>query len=88
MPVWGPSSDKLYFKDLAGKLFVVVVTTAPQVSLSTPREIPRPLTLIARAGFDISRDGKRLLMTRQVTNENSRGPALAVMQNWIGQFRK
>jgi Tol biopolymer transport system component len=87
-PLWNPVGDKLYFKDLAGQLFVVDVTTTPQLTLSTPRHIPRPATLIAMAGFDISRDGKRLLMTRQVTNDNARGPALAVMQNWLGQFRK
>ncbi len=41
-PLWSPAGDKLYFKDLAGQLFVVDVTTTPEVSLSTPRFIPLP----------------------------------------------
>lgn len=48
----------------------------------------RPAGLIARAGFDISRDGTRLLMTRQVENEDGGGPALAVVQDWFAPFRK
>jgi hypothetical protein len=87
-PLWSPTSDKLYFKDLSGQILVVEVRTTPDVSLSTPRNIPRPSSLLARAGFDISHDGKRLLMVRQAKNDDGRGPALAVVQNWFSQSRK
>ena len=89
LPLWSPTGDKLYFRGLsAGPIYFVDVKTTPEVSLSAPRSITRPATLIARAGFDISRDGKRLLMTREVQTDDGRGPALAVVQDWFAPFRK
>jgi hypothetical protein len=45
--------------------------------------VPRPANLIARTGFDISRDGKRILMARQVQPGSPQGPTLTVVQNWL-----
>lgn len=59
-----------------------------EVTLGVPREVSRPASLIARAGFDVSPDGKRLLMVREVRDDDGRGPALAVVQNWFAEFRK
>ena len=72
----------------AGPICVVDVKITPEVSLSASRSITRPATLLARSGFDISHDGKRLLMTRTVQNDDGRGPALAVVQDWFAPFRK
>lgn len=86
-PLWSPKGDKLYYRDNPGRIFVVDVTTTPAVSLSTPRLIPRPLVLIARAGFDISADGTRLLMPRTI-KDTERTPSLTVVQNWLFEFKK
>ena len=88
LPLWSPTGDRLYFRNLQGQIYAVDFKATPDVSLSAPRHIIRPPTLIARAGFDISRDGKKLLMTRQVQTDDARGPALAVVQNWLAPFRK
>lgn len=89
LPVWGPDGHTLYFKDDSGQILAVTVTRRPQVALSTPRVvagaeglIARPDSLIAVAGFDVSRDGKRLLMLRQTTTGERRAPAIVVVQGW------
>ncbi len=86
--VWSPSGDTLYFRDVPGLIFAVSVKSGDEVTLGVPREVSRPASLIARAGFDVSPDGKRLLMVREVRNDDGRGPALAVVQNWFAEFRK
>jgi serine/threonine protein kinase/Tol biopolymer transport system component len=88
LPVWNRAGDKLYFRDNPGQIYVVDVKTNPDVRLSAPRPIPRPASVIARTGFDLSRDGKRLLMMRTVKTDATRGPSLAVVQNWYAEFRK
>jgi Tol biopolymer transport system component len=87
-PLWNRASDRLFFRDTAGQLFVVDVTKKPTVRLSRPRAVPRPPLVIARAGFDVSRDGKQLLMIREVKAETDKGPSLAVVQNWLADFRR
>ena len=43
----------------------------------------------ARAvGFDISRDGKRLLMVQEVKTDEQRTASLAVVQNWLAGVKK
>jgi Tol biopolymer transport system component len=88
LPQWSPAGDKLYFRELSGNIMVVDVKAKPEVSLSAPRLVPKPATLIARAGFDVARDGKRLLLPRPVSDDHGRGPALTVVQNWFAEFRK
>jgi eukaryotic-like serine/threonine-protein kinase len=87
-PLWSRASDRLYFRDTAGQVFVVDVTRKPVVRLSRPRPVFRPPLVIARAGFDLSRDGKQLLMMREVQADPPGGPSLAVVQNWLADFRR
>ena len=87
-PLWSPKGDKLYYRDNPGQLFVVDVTASPKVSLSTPRLVRRPSVLLARAGFDISADGTRLLMARTVKGGTDSTPSLTVVQNWLSEFKK
>ena len=85
-PLWNRAGDRLYFRDTAGQVFVVDVTRKPTVRLSRPRPVYRPPLVIARAGFDLSRDGKQLLMMREVQAETARVPSLAVVQELARRF--
>jgi hypothetical protein len=67
---------------------VVDVKTTPDVVLSPPRPVSRGPSVIAVTGFDVSKDGRRLLMVREVKRDEASGPGLAVVQNWIAAFRK
>ena len=53
------------------------------MTLDTPTPVARPSSLLARVGFDISRDGKRLLMVQEVKTDEQRVASLAVVQNWL-----
>ena len=66
----------------------VDVRRTPTVTLGTPRMIQRPSRLVARVGYDVSPDGKRLLMVEEITGDAQRGTSVTVAQNWFAAFRK
>jgi hypothetical protein len=43
---------------------------------------------IARVGYDVSPDGKRLLMVDEMTGDEQRGTSVTVAQNWFAAFKK
>jgi hypothetical protein len=86
--VWSRAGDAIYYKDPPGQIFRVAVGSKPSVTLGTPQLVSRPATLLARVGFDVSPDGRRLLMVREVRTDEQRRMALAVVQNWSAAFRK
>jgi len=88
MAVWNRHGTAIYYKDLQGLIYVVDVSTRPEVTLSPPRLVERPASLIAKLGFDVSPDGTKLLMVQEVKTEGDRGPTLAVVQNWQAEFAK
>ena len=69
-------------------IYVVGVSTKPEVTLSPPRLVERPASLLARQGFDVSPDGTRLLMVQEVKTQSDRGPTRAVVQNWQAEFSR
>ena len=72
---------------LAGRLAHGPLTSDETV-LGTPRMIQRPSRLVARVGYDVSPDGKRLLMVEEITGDAQRGTSVTVAQNWFAAFRK
>ena len=88
LPLWNPAGNQLFFRQVSGQIFVVDVGTLPEVTVSAPRLIKRSASILARAGFDVSPDGKRLLMVEEVTGDEQRGTSVTVAQNWFAAFRK
>jgi hypothetical protein len=80
-PLWSPTGRTIFFRDNSGEIFAVDVTRSPEVTLSAPRHIKKPSTLVSQDGFDISSDGKRLLMPQRSATESKRA-ALVVVQGW------
>jgi hypothetical protein len=87
-PVWSPHGDAIYYRDPPGQIMRVAVRKTPSIALGTPTPIARPTNLIARVGFDVSPDGRRLLMVEEVRADEQRAAALAVVQNWAAATRK
>ena len=88
-PVWSRRGDVLYYRSASGPtVFRVDVQRSPTLSLSTPRSITRPSTLLARTGFDVSLDGTRLLMVQEVKADDSKEPALAVVHHWGAMLKR
>ncbi len=86
--VWSPAGDALYYRSVGGEILRVEVRATPLVVLGTPTPVSRPSSLISRAGFDISLDGKRLLMVQETKTDEQRTASLAVVQNWFSEFRR
>jgi hypothetical protein len=84
---WSPTGDAIYYRDVPGQVMRVAVTSRPEVSLSTPAVVPRPPSLVARYGFDVSLDGTKLLMVHEVPVDDQRLPSVAVVRNWFAEFR-
>jgi serine/threonine-protein kinase len=79
-PVWNATGGTIYFR-AASEIFAVDVSRSPEIALSTPRHIRKPATLVTHAGFDISRDGTRLLVPQRTAADTTRA-ALVVVQGW------
>jgi serine/threonine protein kinase/Tol biopolymer transport system component len=88
MPVWSPRGDALYYRTVSGALMRVDVRRTPTVTLGTPREVRRPSRLITRVGYDVSPDGKRLLMVDEGAGDVQRGTSVTVAQNWFASFKR
>jgi Tol biopolymer transport system component len=81
-PRWSPTGSTLYYTDATGAMFAVDVRREPVVALSAPRPVTLPSGLSPLVGFDVSRDGKRLLMVRTLETEEKRPPQLVIAQGW------
>ena len=73
--------------ELGAPVMRVSVRTKPSIVLGAPVVVRRPSDLRARSGFDVSRNGTRLLMVQEVRTEAERPPSLAVVQHWFAQFQ-
>jgi eukaryotic-like serine/threonine-protein kinase len=80
-PVWSSTGRTIYFRNAAGEIFAVDVTRSPEIGLNAPRQIKKPATVATHAGFDVSRDGTRLLLPQRAAGPTSRA-ALVVVQGW------
>jgi Tol biopolymer transport system component len=80
-PVWNSTGRTIYFRNASGEIFAVDITRSPEIALSTPRRITKPATLVTHAGFDVSRDGKRLLVPQRAAGDTARA-TLVVVQGW------
>jgi serine/threonine-protein kinase len=92
LPLWSPKGDRLFFREPSGQIMVVDVTRTPQLTLSAPRVVTgaeglatRPEGLVSVVGFDISRDGARLVMMRPAMAGERRAPAVVIVQGWLGR---
>jgi hypothetical protein len=85
--VWSPHGDALYYRDPSGQIFRASVNTTSAVTLGAPQPVSRTSALLARFGFDVSSDG-RLLIVRDVKTDDQRVPSVAVVQNWFAAFSK
>ena len=82
-PLWGRDSRELFFTDAGSRLYRVPVTGGAAFVAGTPIALsatPIFASLLSRT-FDLSRDGKRLLIIRAVSDEGE-PPVVNIVQNW------
>ncbi len=88
-PIWTADGAQLFFRHAYDRIMAVDVTTEPTLSLGQPRAVLRlqKQGLISFRGFGITPDGQRLLVTQATGSDNAR-PTIAVVENWIEEFRE
>ena len=87
-PVWSPKGDELFFRS-ERKLMVVPIGSRPSFTAGRPELLfETDLSghgLSGMGGFDVSADGQRFLMVRQVAA--SGGSAVHVVLDWFEELR-
>jgi Tol biopolymer transport system component len=92
-PVWSRDSRELFYLSAAGPLMGVHVDRGPSWSMSTPSTILAKSYVrgntAAAATYDVSPDGRRFLMIKQVAGSaQTVPPTLIVVQNWTEELKR
>ncbi|MEO8076655.1 MAG: hypothetical protein ABI818_10025, partial [Acidobacteriota bacterium] len=95
-PRWSPDGRELFFIGFDGTLMHAAVRVGSALSVGVPtRLLPRPyyngFSLVERpATYDVSPDGRRFLMLKQITSgaEPSRPATVIVVKQWMEELRR
>jgi serine/threonine-protein kinase len=96
-PLWSPTGSELFFVS-GSALMAVPVQTTPAFSAGNPTRLFEAQSrildgrLLGNTGrtFDVSRDGRRFLMTKGTTGAadgDGTPPGIIVVQNWFEELR-
>jgi Tol biopolymer transport system component len=95
-PVWSRSGRELFFLNAAGRMAVVAVQPGAAFNYSKAQPLFEvPPTYLGSIGssspfrmFDVSTDGKRFLMVKNLTaGETATGRSIVVVQNWFAELK-
>ena len=78
---WSPTGDELYFVHDDKEFMSVSVKTQPSLVVGAPKRL---FSGPWEYGYDVSSDGARFLLVRNVGDLEN--PNLAVVQNWFAEF--
>jgi len=83
-PIWSPTGKEMFFAE-GGSLMKVDVNRIPNVTFSRPESVcPTPPLLFGL--YDISRDGKRFLITVSAEESNQDLNQLNVIVGWFTEL--
>jgi serine/threonine-protein kinase len=92
-PLWSPDSRELFYRDLSGALMRVAVERGPGWAVGATTKLFGAGQYYFGAGeafgrtYDISRDGRRFLMIKDVASDQSSAPTILVIQNWFEELK-
>ena len=93
-PLWSRDGRELFFLGAEGRLMHVAVQTSPTFTTSAPVPVLErtyvwnAVGLSART-YDVSSDGRRFVMIKEVETPNSaNAPDLVAVVNWFEELRK
>jgi dipeptidyl aminopeptidase/acylaminoacyl peptidase len=85
-PAWSGNGKELFFKDLTDNIFVCSVTTkGSEVEVGTPQRLFHAASPGIGVAFDVSSDGKRLLVNH---SEDEGQVPLQLVTNWPAELKK
>jgi Tol biopolymer transport system component len=87
-PVWSRNGRELFYRN-GTKLMVVDVALQPTFHASAPRLVFDAAYVTTNpANFDVSPDGQRFLMLKEVAPAMRETARLMVLQNWFGELER
>jgi serine/threonine-protein kinase len=89
-PVWSRKGDELFYRG-EGSLMAVGVSGSASFSASTPRKIFDDPYFVngGRAGYDVSADGQRFLMVKNLDQDKPVAPPqIILVQNWFEELKR
>ncbi|MCH7679352.1 protein kinase [candidate division KSB1 bacterium] len=91
-PVWSPDGGELFYLDVdGGKMMVVSIGSGPELSPTRPRKLFEGNYVGSLEGlqeFDISGDGKRFVMIKNLQDGVSETRELRVILNWFEELKR
>jgi Tol biopolymer transport system component len=85
-PRWSPDNREVFFIGGDRSLMVVDVALKPTLSAGVPRKLFPFSSPVGLQGYDVSKDGQRLLMTQ--VREDLPDTPITVVLNWWAEFAK
>jgi eukaryotic-like serine/threonine-protein kinase len=87
-PRWSHDGRELFFVDDLLDLIAVPVTLAPTFAAGTPHRLFAAADFLPGSiPFDVSRDGRRFLMSRQAGRASPRSDELVIVQNFFTELK-
>jgi serine/threonine-protein kinase len=92
-PIWARNGDLFYRSLDDDRTFSVAVTTTPTLTVGVPKELPRRAyyaspTGSPRAQYDVTADGRRLLVIAESEDAASGRRRLVVVRNWAEELKR
>ncbi len=92
-PVWSPNGGELFYLDSDGgdKMMVVSVGSGPELSPTRPRKLfdgNYAGSLEGLQEFDVSADGKRFVMIKNLQDGASETRELRMILNWFEELKQ
>ena len=92
-PLWSPDGREMFYRDLTGAVMRVAIERGPGWAAGTPTKVFGAGQYYFGYGeafgrtYDISRDGRRFLMIKDVARDQSSAPTILVVQNWFEELK-
>lgn len=85
-PTWSGNGKELFYEGIGQDFYSCAITVkGPEIEVGPPQHLFNMQTPGIGMGFDVSADGKRLLVNR--AQEEAQAP-LQLMTNWPGELKK
>ena len=91
-PLWSPDGREVFYRDLTGAMMRVAVERGTGWAAGTPTKLFGAGQYYFGYGeafgrtYDISRDGRRFLMIKDVARDPTSTPTILVVQNWFEEL--
>jgi eukaryotic-like serine/threonine-protein kinase len=92
-PLWSPDGREIFYRDLTGALIQVEIERGSGWAAATPTKLFGAGQYYFGYGestgrtYDVSRDGRRFLMIKDVAPDPSSAPTILVVQNWLEELK-